>query len=97
MVTEYATSRTRLHHPLDQINGRQLLRSPIDQIADENGRTGGMPEKTTRFGIAEMREQGNKLAQLPVDVADHVVVHSCNPSNRAATRGSVNRCSAADS
>jgi hypothetical protein len=50
-----------------------------------------MPEKATGFGVAEKREQGNKFAQLPVDVTDHVVVHSWNPSNPAATRGSVNR------
>src|SRR5271166_3229159 len=55
MVAEDALRSTRLDHAAHQLDCRQLLRSAIDQISDENRGALGMPPNSTRLRITEAR------------------------------------------
>src|ERR1700730_7267517 len=76
MITQNAPSRTHLYHRPHEIDGRDLLRPPIDQISYKDGRAERVPPSAGGIGIAQMSEERNQFVILAVDIADDVELHS---------------------
>jgi hypothetical protein len=52
MVPHDDARSTFFHHPERNRSGADIVRSAVDEIAHENGLTGGMAIGATRFSVA---------------------------------------------
>ena len=75
MVAHDAMGRTGRNHAPYQVHRVHLLRTTVDEVADENGRAPAMPPGAVGLAVTEMREQGNQFFKLTMDVADDIEFH----------------------
>jgi hypothetical protein len=72
VITQNTARRPSLDHRPYQLDGLDLLRSAINQIADEDGRAGPMAVGASRAGITQMLEQRDEFVALTMHIADHI-------------------------
>jgi hypothetical protein len=73
-----------LNHGTHEFDRGQLFGSCIDQIPHENCRATRVAPDPANVSIPQMREQGDQLVELPMDIADHVkgLVHLISAAAR---------------
>lgn len=76
VIAQNTQRASGLHHVMYQIDGVHLLRTPVDQIAHEDGRSFGVTPTATSALISQTLDQRDEPVVMPVDVADDVKVLS---------------------
>ena len=75
MIAHHRERGAGVHHSAGDVDGADLCRTAIHEIANEDYLALLMPPGAGPVTIAERAEQCLELVRLPVDVADDVVGH----------------------
>ena len=63
----------RFHHIAHETNGLDLVWPPVDEVADEDGRSLRVPPGTIAFTVAKLQEQRLECFHMAVDIANDIV------------------------
>ena len=74
-----------------QVDGFKLLRSAVDQVAEEHSPMARVPPRACGVAVSEGSQESLELVRVAVHVADHVVaghllLHRVDPPCRCASR-----------
>ena len=77
VVAHHDAGRAVLHHVPHQVQSLPDARSPVDDVADEDGLALGVLVHAVAFAIAHLLQQPDQGVGAAVDVADDVVTAVC--------------------
>jgi len=75
VVAHDGQCRSRLDHRAHDAHGFQLARAPINEVADKDRLTIGMPPDEGVLAVAHLAQQCGQRVGVAVDVTDDVVAH----------------------